>query len=85
MTQASKSGKRKPKFRVGDIVTYAGNRRYRHRVVCRYWDADYPGWRYKVQARPGFFSRGRNSWIADAWAPIESELLLVRREQGAKP
>lgn len=69
--------KLKPKFRVGDTVTYCSDRRFRHRVVGRYWDPDYPGWRYRVQAKPRFFSSGRNGWISVAWAPVEEALLVA--------
>jgi hypothetical protein len=63
----------KPKFKVGQRVTYLGNRRLRHLVTGRYWDQNYPGWRYRLNVK------GLPSDLAACWAVIESELLPVRR------
>ncbi len=63
--------KSRPKFRVGDRVTYREDRRFRMTVTDCYWDADYPGWRYKFAV-----PRLRKDLQA-FWAPIEFQLLKV--------
>jgi hypothetical protein len=62
----------RPKFKVGDRVTYRGNRRVRRLVTDRYWDPHYPGWRYRVN------EKGLRPDIASCWAVIETELLPVK-------
>jgi len=64
--------RQKPKFAVGDTVTYAGNRRLRRVVRSRYWDPRYPSWRYRLNETK------LSKELAAAWAVIETELLLVK-------
>jgi hypothetical protein len=62
----------KPKLAVGDTVTYRGNRRLRRKVTDRYWDANYPGWRYRLN------EKGLRKDLAACWAVIEHELILIK-------
>lgn len=66
--------KTKPKFKVGQVVTYRGNRRLRRKITERYWDAKYPAWRYR------FAEFGMRPDLAACWAVVESELLAVKRK-----
>lgn len=68
----------KPKFKVGQRVTYREDRRWRMVITERYWDSDYPSWRYR-------FSTPRlRKDLQDVWAPIEAQLLKVAARP-AKP
>ncbi len=60
--------KRQPKFKVGERVTYKEDRRFRMVVIGCYWDADYPGWRYK------FHKPRLRKDLQAYWAPIEFQL-----------
>lgn len=64
---------KRPKFAVGDCVTYKGNKRLRRNVTGRYWDANYPAWRYRLN------EKGMRKDLAAVWAVVEEELILVRR------
>ncbi len=61
----------RPKLQIGDRVTYRGNRRLRRVVTDRYWDPDYPGWRYRLN------EKGLRKDLEVCWAVIESELILI--------
>jgi hypothetical protein len=62
----------KPKFRVGQVVTYKGNRRLRRTITKRYRDCN-GTWRYK------FIEPGLRADLRECWAVIESELEPVKR------
>jgi len=64
----------RPKFKVGQVVTYRGNRRLRRTITARYWDPKYPAWRYK------FVEFGMRKDLAACWAVVEGELLSVKRK-----
>lgn len=61
----------KPKFRVGQIVSYRRDRRTRRKITERYWDPNYPSWRYR------FCVPGLRRDLQAAWAVIESDLVAV--------
>jgi hypothetical protein len=63
----------RPKFRVGDTVCYKADRRTRRKITDRYFDKAYPAWRYR------FDEAGLSKQLADVWAVVEDQLLLVRR------
>jgi hypothetical protein len=68
----------RPKFKVGHKVTYRGDRRLRRVIKDRYWDANYPSWRYCFEE---FGLRGN---LASCWAVIESELLAIPARRGQR-
>jgi hypothetical protein len=74
MTQRGRGRRVRAKFMVGDIVAYKGNRRIHRKIAERYWDATYPGWRYRFEQ----VEVGMPKYLAACWAVIESELILVK-------
>lgn len=62
----------RPKLAVGDTVAYRADRRTRRKVTGRYWDANYPSWRYRLNVE------GLRKDLAACWAVVESELILVK-------
>jgi len=66
----------RPKFKVGQTVTYKNDRRLRRVITERYWDKSYPGWRYR------FKKFGLRADLAACWAVIESELRSVAQSRG---